>query len=185
MTEGQNPPAGWYPDPHQPGSQRYWDGDSWTEHVRELEPARAQPRQKSKPTKHKLGRGSGAIIDSGDGTVLWTCMSPQASFRLRVADISGFSVTSSPKLMESTFNIFGNGTTLASVSVLAGTPRKIETWLRSHPDFAGGVKTSPAETSAANQGLDLTDQIARLAALHDQGVLTDDEFSAMKARLLT
>jgi hypothetical protein len=25
-------PAGWYPDPGQPGSQRYWDGIAWTEH---------------------------------------------------------------------------------------------------------------------------------------------------------
>lgn len=23
---------GWYPDPDKPGSQRYWDGEAWTEH---------------------------------------------------------------------------------------------------------------------------------------------------------
>jgi hypothetical protein len=31
------PPAGeepgWYPDPHQPGRNRYWDGQTWTAHV--------------------------------------------------------------------------------------------------------------------------------------------------------
>jgi Protein of unknown function (DUF2510) len=26
-----NPPAGWYPDPANPGTQRYWDGQQWTE----------------------------------------------------------------------------------------------------------------------------------------------------------
>jgi hypothetical protein len=26
-------PPGWYPDPNQPGSQRYWDGSAWTEHT--------------------------------------------------------------------------------------------------------------------------------------------------------
>lgn len=26
-------PSGWYPDPHQTGQQRYWDGSAWTEHV--------------------------------------------------------------------------------------------------------------------------------------------------------
>jgi uncharacterized RDD family membrane protein YckC len=25
--------AGWYPDPHGHGAQRYWDGSGWTEHV--------------------------------------------------------------------------------------------------------------------------------------------------------
>jgi uncharacterized RDD family membrane protein YckC len=26
-------PAGWYPDPQQPGQQRYWDGTTWTDSV--------------------------------------------------------------------------------------------------------------------------------------------------------
>jgi hypothetical protein len=25
-------PAGWYPDPAQADTQRYWDGDVWTDH---------------------------------------------------------------------------------------------------------------------------------------------------------
>jgi len=25
-------PAGWYPDPDDPSSQRYWDGSAWTDH---------------------------------------------------------------------------------------------------------------------------------------------------------
>lgn len=38
--------------------------------------------------------------------------------------------------------------------------------------------------SAAAPGVDVADQLARLAALRDQGVLTEQEFSAQKARLL-
>ena len=43
-----------------------------------------------------------------------------------------------------------------------------------------------AAAAAAPSGAgDLMDQIQRLAALHSQGVLSDDEFAAAKAKLLT
>jgi uncharacterized RDD family membrane protein YckC len=38
---GQTTPAGWYPDPEQPGQQRYWDGTSWTENRAPIVPADA------------------------------------------------------------------------------------------------------------------------------------------------
>lgn len=31
-------PAGWYPDADMPGTQRYWDGDGWTDHVAPFAP---------------------------------------------------------------------------------------------------------------------------------------------------
>ncbi len=38
-------PAGWYPDPQQPGTHRWWDGVRWTDAVQAVEPAppQAQP----------------------------------------------------------------------------------------------------------------------------------------------
>jgi hypothetical protein len=30
VTTEPRPPAGWYPDPSNPGGQRYWDGTAWT-----------------------------------------------------------------------------------------------------------------------------------------------------------
>ncbi len=31
-------PAGWYPDPGQPGQLRYWDGQAWTKHLTPMPP---------------------------------------------------------------------------------------------------------------------------------------------------
>jgi len=32
MTD-QSPPAGWYPHPSMANTQRYWDGERWTDHI--------------------------------------------------------------------------------------------------------------------------------------------------------
>ncbi|MEV5980438.1 DUF2510 domain-containing protein [Streptomyces sp. NPDC052114] len=39
------PPPGWYPDPHQPSVERWWDGTAWTEHRRTPEAPQAAPAQ--------------------------------------------------------------------------------------------------------------------------------------------
>jgi hypothetical protein len=44
------PPAGWYPDPENPGGQRYWDGRGWTENrvgYPAAPPATAVPKRRS------------------------------------------------------------------------------------------------------------------------------------------
>lgn len=42
----------------------------------------------------------------------------------------------------------------------------------------------PAAEAATTGGPDLVEQLTKLAALRDQGILTDDEFAAQKAKLL-
>jgi uncharacterized membrane protein YqaE (UPF0057 family) len=39
MTAGNAPlpAAGWYPDPQMAGTQRYWDGAKWSDHVAPLD----------------------------------------------------------------------------------------------------------------------------------------------------
>jgi hypothetical protein len=69
---------------------------------------------------------------------------------------------------------------------------------RRHPErtFTGWNETAPGETEAAGEPAarndsatatkddDLVAQLERLRALRDEGVLTDEEFAAAKARLL-
>ncbi len=42
----------------------------------------------------------------------------------------------------------------------------------------------PSETAASENKTDMTTELERLAKLHQQGILSDDEFRAAKAKLL-
>ncbi|MDH3301299.1 MAG: DUF2510 domain-containing protein [Acidimicrobiia bacterium] len=44
--------AGWYPDPHNPQQQRYWNGTTWTEHIHvpEVPPASTSPPFRPPPS---------------------------------------------------------------------------------------------------------------------------------------
>jgi hypothetical protein len=42
----------------------------------------------------------------------------------------------------------------------------------------------PAEPAAGGMGPDQMEQLKQLAALHEQGVLTDEEFAEQKAKIL-
>ncbi|WP_443070475.1 DUF2510 domain-containing protein, partial [Streptomyces sp. Z38] len=59
------PPSGWYPDPHAPHLERWWDGTAWTEH-------RRTPASGSAPA---AGAGAGGF---GAPSVLHTPSAPGA-----------------------------------------------------------------------------------------------------------
>ena len=56
--------------------------------------------------------------------------------------------------------------------------------LRSHIEAYLSARLAPPSAAPAAPAPDLADQLARLAALRDQGVLSEDEFSEQKSRLL-
>ncbi|MEU0587711.1 DUF2510 domain-containing protein [Streptomyces sp. NPDC006132] len=60
------PPPGWYPDPHAPHLQRWWDGTAWTEH-------RRAPEAPGGPVLPPPGGGTGrakAVAVTAAGAVL-------------------------------------------------------------------------------------------------------------------
>ncbi len=52
------PEAGWYQDPHNPNQQRYWDGQTWTEHTHDA--------PFTIPTAPQPDYGAGYVNDIGD-----------------------------------------------------------------------------------------------------------------------
>ena len=82
-------PAGWFPDPQQPGQQRYWDGAEWTAHTQPLSGPVPPPETSGKATTSLIlgilsliacafftgipamitGRGAMKEIDASGGTL--------------------------------------------------------------------------------------------------------------------
>ncbi|MGH2838242.1 MAG: SHOCT domain-containing protein [Thermoleophilaceae bacterium] len=86
---------------------------------------------------------------------------------------------------------------VARAAVVSGTAtavsnrvsrRQAERWAEqgeSSPAYLGGGEPAPAPPpAAAPAGPDPIEQLKELAQLHQQGVLTDEEFAAQKAKLL-
>lgn len=130
---------------------------------------------------YKLGTGAGTIRDNGDGTASYYASFGlgQPSFHVRIADVTGFALSSGW-----VFRILGNGVELASTPVARFAPHRIEAWFRAHPDFGGNADPSPAPAPPQLDGRLIADELTKLAGLRDAGVLTDEEFDTQKARLL-
>jgi uncharacterized protein DUF2510/putative oligomerization/nucleic acid binding protein len=145
---------------------------------------------KEKPVSHGLGFGSGSIIEHSNGVVEYRQTGKLLpAFRVNIADVTGFATRKPTKQDKKNgagaftvmIVLYGGGTELGAAAVNHGTPEKIEAWFRAHSLFRGNVPQ--AQQQAAPQP-SLGDEIAQLAALHAQGVLTDEEFQAAKAAKL-
>jgi hypothetical protein len=56
------PPPGWYPDPHAPHLERWWDGTAWTEHRRAPETAAMPPVPAPGPSGGGPGRARAVAL---------------------------------------------------------------------------------------------------------------------------
>lgn len=141
------------------------------------------------PVKHSLGFGNGKIVEYPDGTAAFIkSMEFTHAFRVHISDVTGFSVTRHGKLLERRLHVLGNGSTLASVDVPHGTSELIESWFRGHRLFHGNVvRSAPTPTTPPRAAADpsmIADELRKLAGLRDDGILSDAEFQAQKAKLL-
>jgi hypothetical protein len=145
------------------------------------------------PKKHKLGFGNGTIMENEDGTAAYIAPATfSQAFRVKISDVTGFSVSKGSKLMERTLHILGNGTELAKASVNHGVSEKIEAWFRAHPSFGSTAASAPNVTAAMppvapapSAGGSLVEELTKLGQLREVGVLTSEEFEAAKRKLLS
>ena len=135
------------------------------------------------PKRHTLGSAAGTILEYEDGTAGYLRSGAfTQQFRVRIADVTAFSVTKDRKVLERMLNIMGEDALLGSASVNQKESERIEKWFRAHPLFGGNVRVSGQTVPTPNAST--ADELRKLADLHEQGVLTDEEFAAQKAQLL-
>lgn len=142
-------------------------------------------KHKRNAQMHKLGTFSGTLLEFDDGTVAYLgAASGRTAFRVRIADVTGFSVSKASKVTQQTLHVLGRGTVLASADVAPQVPRKIEDWFRSHPSFQADAEPGISEDSDSVPIDFVADELRKLADLRRDGLLTEEEFAAQKARLL-
>jgi hypothetical protein len=130
---------------------------------------------------HGLGFGNGSIIDLGGGIIEYRQTGKLLPvFKVNIADVTGFSVRKATRqdkkngasALQQVFVVLGGGTQLAACPVNYGTAQKIEGWIRRHPSFRGNVgSTAPISAPQGSTGVDIADQLAKLAQLHSAGAL--------------
>lgn len=132
----------------------------------------------------------GRIIEYGDGSAAYKRpMEFSHAFRVRIADVTGFSVERGKKILQRRLLVLGNGTTLATFDVNHVVAEHIEAWFRAYRDFGGNcgstaaapIRTSPAPSGQVAPTL-IADELAKLAGLRDQGC--SRKLGSDKAKLL-
>jgi negative regulator of sigma E activity len=76
--------------------------------------------------------------------------------------------------------------TVARTAVIAGTATAVAGGVRNHQaQKAQAQQAQAGDTPTPAQGSDDSiEQLTKLGSLHEQGILTDEEFAAQKAKIL-
>ncbi len=128
---------------------------------------------------HGLGVGHGSIIENtDDGSVEYRATGTLLpAFRVRLADVTGVS-GQRKGLLKIIMQVHGQGTVLAAAEVNHGTTELVDKWFKTRIGV-GATRVVSSETNG------IAGQLEKLASLHAQGLLTDDEFTAAKKKLIS
>ena len=135
-----------------------------------------------------LGIGNGSLTEYPSGQVEYRAMFELTpSFTVWLKDVAGVSGQRKSNHSASwTMKIHGMGCILAERDVAIGTTEKVAAWFQQRIDLRktdqSPIRETPAQAFIPNSSR--LDQLQQLANLHRTGVLTDDEFSAMKREIL-
>lgn len=95
------------------------------------------------------------------------------------------SVQNKSGLMGGSLTIYASGNTAEISSIQAADAKRIADAIRAAINLRSQAAQAPVGSPIpAQPQIDVADQIAKLAALRDQGILTEDEFSSQKSKLL-
>jgi hypothetical protein len=146
---------------------------------------------------HSLGWGHGTVTEHDDGTIEYRQTARvEKAFRVNVADITTVHDRAATKADKKNLQppgqgkalnhyvvvINGRGTTLAEVRVQRKTARLLKAWLEER--IAGADPTTDSQSIAPADSGNVAAELSELAELHTSGMLTAEEYSAAKRRVL-
>lgn len=211
MSETQTTPAGWYNDDQ--GAQRWWDGSQWTEHTQPSKSEAPTPKVKAEavwPEGTIWGAVGKPLTGLGGGRYRLTdtyLFFEKGTLSLKSQQIYVHEIHDVDAQQTMAQKARGLGT----ITLVAHRPTGQErVLLEDIPNFREGVSAiteaahasrlarqqrsqtqtvnysgAPAmQAPAAASAPDLNAELAKLAEFHRQGVLTDEEFSAAKKKML-
>ncbi|WP_166828374.1 hypothetical protein [Brevibacterium limosum] len=141
---------------------------------------------------HGLGIGRGSLYEFSDGTVAYRPTgSLLPAFRVNIADVSGFSTRhATPRdrrqlkanNLQQVLTVHGLGGVLAEAAMNYGTAELIQSWFWQKQT---AIHSQPLPSpDSAELSYSTADEITKLKALLDDGVITPRDFKKRKKMLL-
>jgi Domain of unknown function (DUF4429)/Protein of unknown function (DUF2510) len=194
-------PAGWYPQPD--GRQRYWDGELWTEHFAPGSGVAETLVAEAKSALEVRGHNGTVVLDRDFVTITRTGFLARATLgkgekRIPVASITAVQWKPAGPMVNGfiQFTLGGGNESRSKFGSQTANAVKDENSViflkKQMPEFEvlrAAIEHAIAERHRPNVMTpvvpDHLAQLTQLAALRDAGVVSEGEFAATKAQILS